>query len=269
MGGLFDSGGTTSTIQKKDTLDSNQKGIMSGLNSLYQKTSGGPNMTTPFQTYAGVNQDEQNYFDYARGGYKDTAAGQAMLNVLSGRPSYEINPNTTEQYYQDVIKNPAMREFNDNTLTNIQNQYAGPSYWSSGRAKAQDQATDNLSNTLTTERAKLYYADEEARRKALESAAGREATLAPQAATFDAELKGSAGMYSRQIEQEKIASDLNRWLSGEEVNGKSNPLYNPANQLGLALLGVQTHTYATNTETKASGGGAEIVGAAASAAAAA
>jgi hypothetical protein len=51
------------------------------------------------------------------------------------------------------------------------------------------------------------------------------------------------------IDQEKIASQMARWLSGEEINGSSVPAYNPNNQLALALLGIKPFVYNNETTT--------------------
>jgi hypothetical protein len=172
-----------------------------------------------------------------------------MLNVLSGKPSWESDPAKTEAYYLNSVRDPAVREYQQTTMPMINESYAGPGYWSSGRAKAVNSANENLSNTLTKAHSDLLYADEQARRDALEKAAGRMATLAPEAAKIDYQQLGEAGQYSRMIDQEKIASQMARWLSGEEINGSSVPAYNPNNQLALALLGIKPFVYNNETTT--------------------
>ena len=168
-----------------------------------------------------------------------------------GEPAYEITPETTEAYYQEAVRAPMMKEWQETVEPMIREAYAGPGYWGSARAEAQTKGAETLATTLGAKRAELSYADEMARRAALESAAGREATGALPYAAGEAQMLGSAGQYSRMIDQEEVQADMQRWLMGEEVEGVTPTQYNPFLQLAFQILGLDP--YALGTKSSSSG----------------
>jgi hypothetical protein len=241
-GALLSPGGTKSEAVQQPTMDPKQLALFNSLMDISQQGMGKPTPSYPGQSYVPTTQQEQAYFDYASGKTK-TGANQALLNVLSGKPSWESDPAKTEAFYQDSIRDPSVREFNKTTMPLITEGFSGPGFWSSNRAGATTDAVTGLGEQLNKAHSDLLYADEMGRRQALESAAGRQAQAAPRAVELESSMLGTAGQWSRQIEQEKVASELARWLSGEEINGKSIPSYNPNMQLALSLLGIQPFTY--------------------------
>jgi hypothetical protein len=63
----------------------------------------------------------------------------------------------------------------------------------------------------------------------------------PAAYASELQALSGAGALQRQIEQERMLSDLQRWYSGEEINGVSNPMYNPMIQLIFQYLGLSPY----------------------------
>jgi hypothetical protein len=180
---------------------------------------------------------------------EQVAAARARL----GQPAYEITPETTEQYYQQAVRAPALREWQETVEPTIREAYAGPGYWGSARAQAQAKGAEDLATELGRQRATLYYQDELARRQAAEAAAQREATYgAPYAAT-EAELMGTAGQYARMIEEQKALSDLQRWLMGETVEGVTPYQYSPFLQLAFQYLGLSPYVYGQEATSKSFG----------------
>lgn len=95
----------------------------------------------------------------------------ALTSLLSGKPAYDINPQTTEDYWKKTMYDPAMRRYETETRPawreNISNIH-------SSQADIMEQkGIEDLMFGLESERGKLMYSDEQARRGALESAAGR------------------------------------------------------------------------------------------------
>ena len=260
---LFSSGGTSAV--RYDTMSPEQKTILTQLLGQAQAGINDAAPTTPFQTYAGVSPLEQQYFDTASG-KTTTPSNQALLNVLSGKPAYEINPEATEQYYQQSVRAPALKEFRETTMPLLAESFSGPGFWSSGRADATTKAISDLNTNLTQLHGQLLYADEQARRNALESAFGRQANAAMIAGPQETSQLAQASLYERGVRESEIQSQMARWLSGERINGQAITAYNPSTQLALSLLNAQPFAYGTNTQAPGQGGA--LVGAAAAAAAA-
>lgn len=214
-----------------------------------QGLSGTPSY--PGQMYVPKTQEEKAYLERTPQLAGDLAGMRARL----GQPAYQITPEATEQYYQQSIKAPMMREWEETVEPSIRESYAGPGYWGSARAEAQVEGAENLSTELGRQRGELYYKDELARRSALESAAGREASYGLPYATGEAQMLGSAGEYSRMIDQEKVSADLQRWLMGESVGGVSNAAYSPYMQLAFQFLGLDPYALGTKSEGKSFQGG--------------
>lgn len=250
---------SVSTPTKVDIWNDEQKALFRQLFSLASGGMSTPTTSYPRQMYVDRTPEEQAYFDAINQVYSPgniDARSQAVNQVLSGKPSYEIDPAKTEQFYQEGIKPGYMKEWEDITLPAIKESFVGPGYWGSARANAQATGAENLATTLATKRAELMYADEQARRAALESAAGRQAGMAGSAtntltgATSDL---GTAGQYARTIAQEKVTADLQRWLMGESVDGAFAQQYNPYIQLALAMMGLTPFAIANQTESESSG----------------
>lgn len=254
--GLFDfllgSGGSETTVTKNSVYTPEQEALLKLLTDKAKAglTSGAASY--PGQTYAAQNPLETSYLNY------DTGARQtAISNLMSGQPAYDTSPEATKQYFENTIKPAYQKQFfgdatNPGTLALLEQQFAGPNYWSSNRANQVSNAIQNYGTTLSSKESELLYQDELARRQALENAMGRVSTgvtqdLASQTAA------GTAGAYARGIEQEKIAADLQRWLAGESVGGVRSDVYNPYNQLALAILGLTPYAFGENTETKGPG----------------
>ena len=254
--GLFDfllgSGGSETTTTKNSIYTPEQEALLKQLTGKAEAglTTGAPSY--PGQTYAAQNPYESAYL-----GYNTGARQQAIQSLMSGQPAYDTSPEATEQYFNKTIKPAYQTQFfgdssNPGTLALLEQQFAGPSYWSSNRANQTSNAIQNYGTTLSSKKADLMYQDELARRTALENAMGRKATGVTQDIASET-AAGTAGAYARSIEQEKIASDLQRWLAGESVGGVRSDVYNPYNQLALAILGLTPYAYGENTETEGPG----------------
>lgn len=92
-------------------------------------------------------------------------------------------------------------------------------------------------------------------------AAFRAAELPIEAAKYiplvGAELREAAAL-PREIEHEKIMAQLQRWLSGEELEGRWVPAYSPYVKLALAYLGLTPYAVGTTTTSKSSSFGLPV-----------
>ena len=100
--------------------------------------------------------------------------GRALGGLLSGQPTTQITPETTEQFFEQAIRAPAMADY-ERTQSDIKEQQAAQgTLYGSGRNEAQARAAERFETGLMGQRANLMYQDEQARRGLAESAAGRQ-----------------------------------------------------------------------------------------------
>jgi hypothetical protein len=251
---LLGQGGSKSSTKQLETMSPEQKALFNQLLGGATSEYGKATPSTPFQTYVEPTQYDTAYLNKAfgpEGQATEQATNQALMNVLSGKPAYDINEDATRKYYENYVRAPMMREYQETTAPLLAESFSGPSYWSSGRADATQKSISDLTNKLNESWYNLAYQDELARRQALESAAGRQVqglSAAPGVAQSNITSYATAAAYARQIEQERIASQMARWLSGENVDGQYISAYNPNVQLAMSLMGVQPFTYATQQQ---------------------
>ena len=250
LGDFFGGGESTTTPTKVSQWTPQQEALM---RSLTGKVRVGVNAPVPVyqgDMYTPRTPEEQSYFDFMGGqSYEGSAYQNAMGNILAGKPAYDVDPAVAEQFYQQSIRAPALKEFRETTMPLLTEQFSGPSFWSSNRADQTRKAVENLGDTLSARHGELMYGEELARRTALDNAMNR---VTGAGESYSKQM-GTAGGYARQIENERIASELQRYLSGEEVGGVANPAYNPQYRLALALLGLTP--YAIGATTTSSGPG--------------
>jgi len=99
-------------------------------------------------------------------------AQSALARLFSGKPSTEINPEVTEQFYKESIYDPAMKNWEQEILPSMQEKM-GKNYWSSARSKAITDAEGDLHSGLRQQHGNLLYQDEQMRRQLEESALQR------------------------------------------------------------------------------------------------
>jgi hypothetical protein len=162
----------------------------------------------------------------------------ALRNALSGKPAYEVNADTSQQYWNRYMEPQFQKQWK-----NLNESYA-PNYFGG----AQGIAAGEFNTGKLGEYAKLMYQDEQARRQALTEGLNRQAQIAVPAWSAQENYEQERGQLQRQIDESKIASDYMRYLSGEEVGGVRNEAYNPYTKLAFQLLGISPYTYAANTE---------------------
>jgi hypothetical protein len=189
--------------------------------------------------YVPKTSEEQEYLRHIKG----FAYNQALQKMLKGQPAYDVSPEAAQTYFEKTIKPQYTRNLEEIVLPRIKEAYAGPGYYSSSRARAMTRAAERTAQSLDEAYGKLMYNEELARRQALEHAMER---ALPAEQVYSSEL-GQAGQLARSIEQEKVASDLQKFLMGEEVNGKRSPYYHPAINLALSLLGFSPYVYGQKT----------------------
>ena len=108
-----------------------------------------------------------------------TQTQNAVSQQLSGAPSSTINEDTTQQFIQKSIADPARRDFQLETVPTIKSAGAGPGYWGSAVFNATNRAKGDLESNISSQGAQYAYMDEQARRDLAENAANRQAGAIP------------------------------------------------------------------------------------------
>ena len=242
LGSFFGGGKSKTKIKKLPAWNPEQQEIfkkLAGLVDVSKPAPPSPDMYVP------RTPEEQDYFDYVR----SLARNQAMQKLLAGQPAYDVTPEAAERYFEETVRPQYLRELRETILPQIEEAYAGPGYYGSSRARAKTRAVERTVQLLNEAYNQLMYNEELARRQALERALER---ALPAAQYYGSEL-GQAGQLARMIEQEKVASDLQKFLMGEKVEGKWSPYYHPAVALALNLLGFSPYVYGSTSVTRGPG----------------
>lgn len=209
----------------------------------------------PAPSMPGFNYVPETYYDKRFIGYQNQNPQRttAINSLLRGTPAYDVNTEATRNYWENTLAPIQRQTFQEETLPMLRESFAGPGYWSSRRADAESDAIQNFGRDMAAQESNLYYQDELARRQALESAANRIGT-GIQGSVSDQEMRGEAAAYARQVRQEEVAADIQRWLSGEALPRADgtmawNPTNNPQTQLALAMLGLSPFSYASDNDS--------------------
>lgn len=234
-------GESKSKIQQLPMWSPEQQKLFKGLHGLIDFDK--PAAPSPPMS-VGRTPEEESYFSHISGLGRDAA----MQKLLAGRPAYDVSPEASKAYFEGTVRPQYLRELQETILPQIEESYAGPGYYGSSRPRAVTRAVGTTTDKINEAYSQLMYQDELARRSALDTAMGR---VLPAEQVYSGEL-GQAGQLARMIEQEEVAGDLQKFLMGEEVDGKSSQFYNPGVNLALSLLGFQPFTYGTKT-TQTSG----------------
>lgn len=111
--------------------------------------------------------------------FKET--GQAAADLLAGRTGAEkITKPQAEEYFTQSIYDPTMRQLREDVLPMVDESFAGPGFWGSGRSHARQEAIQDTSDYLTQQRAGLNWDVLQRNQQLDEAKAGRSlATLQP------------------------------------------------------------------------------------------
>jgi hypothetical protein len=217
----------------------------------------GASPTYPGQMSVDPTQLDKSYLGYAQGIPSSLQAYQdAMTRLSSGKVDWTVPQDVysgAQKTWQTAYQPEFQRTFNETTLPQMMESLSGTGFRSEDTAQQVRKATENFGSNLSEEEAKYIGGQETAYREALNLTLNREAQVAPQAWSSGVTALNTAGTYARTIEQEKVAGDLQRWLSGESVNGSYNPAYNSFMNVALSLLSKSPYVYSQNTETEGAG----------------
>lgn len=166
------------------------------------------------------------------GGYVQSPLYQGSENVLSRILNANPDYGATEDYWRKAFLDPAMSTFKKSVLPSIREGFVGKgAFLSSGRDKAEADATSDLMTNLTGQLASLMYNEKnDTLNRALTgvtSAQGLENNIM--------NMLNVGGQLQRGMEGEKLAEDYSKWQY-------SQPYNNPWLQYIMPTVGTQTAT---------------------------
>lgn len=241
--GLFDAASSTSTTSTSNKYTPDQQALLAALTQQAGQGLSRGGEIYAGDMWAGVNPYE---VDFLQGSSPNQQYREAAIrSALSGAPAYEINDQSTQDYWNKYIQPQVV------TQQRALNEQYAPGIFSGGRDIAQGQ----FNTGVLGEYANLAYKDEQARRQALTEAANRQANVAPSAWANNAEYESKAAALARDIEEKKLATNYQRWMSGEPdpVTGIVNQAANPYRTLASALLGISPYVYQQNVNNQGAG----------------
>ena len=176
--------------------------------------------------------------------------GTALQDILSGNTGADLlSMGQANQSFEQQYANPAYRNFTQNTSPLIQEQFAGPGFWSSARAGAVGDAASDLGSQLESQRAGYLWDTEQANRQIQEAQAGRQQAGVNQAMQYGmlptqqalAGLQGTQSAYGmgqqqQQQEQQQINADIQQFAEQNRITSQEDMA------ILLSLLGMNYST---------------------------
>lgn len=176
--------------------------------------------------------------------------GTALSNILSGNTGAPLlSLDQANQTFNQQYVDPAYRNFSMNTSPLIQEQFAGPGFWSTARAGAVGREASNLGSQLEAQRAGYLWDTENTNRQLQESAAQRQLAGVPLAQQYGmmptqqglAQAQGTAGLFSlgqqeQQQQQNTINSQIQKFAEENRITSEEDMA------ILLALLGMNYST---------------------------
>lgn len=236
-------GGGSKTYQGTKTQRSTIDDL---LKNVYGPTVGQGQNVYGGQRVADFNQMQQGSLDQAQGFMNSFKPGQGMplfgetgntlQDILSGNTGADqLSMGQANDSFNQQYANPAYRNFRQNTSPLLQEQFAGPGFWSSARAGAVGDAAGDLGSQLEAQRAGYLWETEQTNRQLQEAAAARQQAGVSQAMQYGmmptqqnlANLQGTQSLFDfgqqqQMQEQTQINSDMQKFAEENRITDPEN-----------------------------------------------
>jgi len=150
--------------------------------------------------------------------------GSALSGILSGQTgAKKITPEETASFFKRGYQEPAMYQFSEYTRPLIREEYAGPGFWGSARAKAVSKAGQELGNWLGQKRGEVEWQAGETNRSIDEAKAGRAAAAVPMGMQYAGQpLRERQGVFGfaaveQQQRQRMIDESIKKFQEGKRL----------------------------------------------------
>lgn len=167
------------------------------------------------------------------GGF-DPQVGQAISQGLSGRPSFDISPEATAEFFQRGVVDPTLRQFEQQIAPRIGQGFAGlGSSFSSRKGQAIAEALEGVQVGLSSQLAQQQFRNQQIEAQLSESAAERQLRTTDLARSFELEpLRRSQALIQaaspfQLFEQQRKEASLSEFLRTLPEN---NPIIQQALQ---------------------------------------
>lgn len=237
-GGLLASSGSKDPeVREASNLNRDQMRLMSSLTGMSR--TGLQNGATPYSgtRVPAQNQLLSNYFNAAGNvpsGSLYTGAGQALDTAMQGKPLYGSDMDAAQDYWRSTYYEPAMNTFMKDMLPKLRESYAGGTFDSGGRLRAEHDALGDVATGLNANLASIMYGEHQAGQNEMDLAANR-SLLATNQAQQLAGLPGQAGGAQYQYEAAPLEEEYQNWLMQQ-------PWANPYTSTAMSLLGVNSQS---------------------------
>lgn len=152
-------------------------------------------------------------------GLEKALGGDSVLKEQEEFISNMLNPERRQQqmqeYFQETVQDPMMESFQEEVIPHIRRQYAPSGYWSGHRVKQEDEAMEDLVDSLTRERTRMAY---EARESDLNR--GMQAAGMGSPAMRGMETGLRLGEIPRAVETEGQQAEYNEWRRRRQEEDK-------------------------------------------------
>lgn len=150
--------------------------------------------------------------------------GSALKGILSGQTGASpITPEQTSAFFKRAYQDPAQYQFSEYTRPLIREEYAGPGFWGSARAKAVTKAGQEMGQWLGQKRGEVEWQAGETNRAIAEAKAGRATAAVPMGMQYAGmpleQAKSVFGFASieQQQKQNEINAAIQKFQSGKRL----------------------------------------------------
>jgi hypothetical protein len=144
-------------------------------------------------------------------GLERALGGEGVLKEQEEFISSVLDPERRQkqmqEYFEQTVQEPMMESFREDIIPGIRQQYAPSGYWSGHRVKAEEEAMEDLIDSLTRERTRMSY---EAEQSALDRALQAAGMGSPTARGFERGLR--LGGIPRGVTREGREAEYEEWL---------------------------------------------------------
>lgn len=112
--------------------------------------------------------------DYSPGSFDDLSQ-IALENALSGKPSYDLSPEKTAEYFREAVTEPLLKTFEDRVVPNIEAEFANlGGTFSSRRGETVRRSLGDLQDSLASQLGQAQLSNQQLSAQLSESALERQ-----------------------------------------------------------------------------------------------
>lgn len=218
VSGIFGGGQKTPKVEQASTLTPMQESVLKNMGRLVNP--GLKEGATPYSgtRVPGQNQLLSNYFSSAGSVPTESLysnAGNALNTAMSGQPLYGSDMNAAKDYWKSAYYDPAMDNFMKEMLPKLRESYAGGTFDSGGRLRAEQNALADVATGLNSNLASIMYGEHQAGQNEKDLAANRALGATSVAQQFG-QVPFQAGAAQYEYDKGPLEEDYQKWLMQQD-----------------------------------------------------